>query len=143
MKYNILPLIMAAALAACSSASAPARDGSATQSSSKSAPRTDTVSIRLGQSAVVDGALDIRFDARVGDSRCPANAVCVWQGDAHAKIVTRVSGGSATSSDLHSTLEPTKVVAGRYTISMIGLTPYPGTGRDTETPVLILRVSSQ
>ena len=139
-----IAILAAAILTACSSAAAPGRDGPAPASKTQSTSLLDTLSIGLGQSVTVDGGrLEVRFDARVSDSRCPANAVCVWQGDAQARIVTRVAGGASVTSSLHTALEPKKVVVDRYTISMIGMTPYPGTGRDSEKPVLIVRVSSE
>jgi len=143
MKRHLTLLLAAAGLAACSSAAAPGDNS--THSTSQTPSRVvDTLEIGLGQSATFDGGrLEIRFEARVGDSRCPANVVCFWQGDAHAKIVTRVAGGAAVTSSLHSTLEPRKVTVDRYTISMVGMTPFPGTGRDSETPTLIVRVSSE
>ena len=144
MKSNVLLVIVIAAAAACSSAVATTRDGSSPDASTQSGPRTDTLSIRLGQSAVVDaGRLELRFDTRVADSRCPATVVCVWAGDAHVRLTTRVAGGASTTSDLHSTTEPLKLKFDRYTITMVGMTPYPGAGHDTDTPVLILRVSSE
>jgi hypothetical protein len=141
-----LPTLAIAAAAACSSAVAPGRDAASLDASeqSSSGARTDTTSVRLGSTATFDGGrLELTFDARVADSRCPANVVCVWAGDAHARIKTRVAGGAVAASELHSTLEPLKLKIDRYTISMVGMTPYPGTGRDAETPVLIVRVSSE
>ena len=145
MKHTLLPVLIAAALAACSSATAPERTGGLSEvSTNQSSARVDTLSIRLGQSAFADGGrLEVRFDSKVGDSRCPANVVCVWQGDAHVRIVTRVSGGASSTAELHSALTPQKVTVDRYSISMVGMTPYPGTGRDADTPVLILRVSNE
>jgi hypothetical protein len=145
MKRHLILFLTAAA--ACSSAAAPDRNDPTASTSETPARVVDTLEIRLGQSATFDGGrLEIRFETVVGDSRCPANAVCVWQGDAHVKIVTRVAGGAPVTSSLHSTLEPHKVTVDRYTISMVGLLPYPGTVRDTDTPptpTLILRVASE
>lgn len=144
MKQILISILAAASVAACSSAASPGRDDPSQPSTSQSAGRVDTLSIQLGQAATADGGrLEVRFDARVADSRCPANAVCVWQGDAHAQIITRVAAGAPVTSALHSALDPKKVAVDRYTISMIGMTPYPGTGRDAETPMLIVRVSSE
>jgi hypothetical protein len=143
MKSIVLLSIAMAAAAACSSA-VTTRDGSSPDASTQSGPRTDTLSIRLGQAMVVDaGRLELKFDTRVADSRCPATAVCVWAGDAHVRLTTRVAGAAATTSDLHSTTQPIKLKVDRYTITMVGMTPYPGAGLDTDTPVLILRVSSE
>jgi hypothetical protein len=139
-----LPFAAAATLAACSSAVAPARDATGREASAQTGSRSDTLSIRVGQSASFDGGrLEIKFESHGADSRCPANATCVWAGDVGARITTRVAGGAATISDLHSTLEPRKLTIDRYTILMIGLTPYPGTGRDADTPVLILHIANE
>ena len=144
MKSIVLLSIVMAAAAACSSAVTTVRDGTSPDPSTQSGPRTDTLSIRLGQSVVLDaGRLELKFDTRVADSRCPATAVCVWAGDAHVRLTTRVAGAASTTSDLHSTTEPLKLKVDRYTITMVGMTPYPGAGRDTDTPVVILRVSSE
>ena len=144
MRHQLLLLIASAALAACSSAVGPTRDALSPDASVRTGARTDTVSVRLGSSAVLDGGrLELKFEARVDESRCPANVTCIWAGDALVRLVTRVAGGAATAVDLHTALEPNKLKVDRYTISMIGLTPYPGTGHDTETPVAILRISSE
>jgi hypothetical protein len=142
MKCTLTSLLAVAALAACSSTGAPERGDLSPASTVQTGSRADTLSIRLGQSGFADaGRLELRFDARVGDSRCPATAVCVWAGDAHARVVTRVAGGTAQSAELHSTLDPRTVKVDRYVITMIGMTPYPGTGRDTDTPIVIVRVA--
>jgi hypothetical protein len=145
MRRHLILFLTAAA--ACSSAAAPDRNDPTPSTSQTPARVVDTLEIALGQSATFDGGrLEIRFETLVGDSRCPANAVCVWQGDAHVKIVTRVAGGAPVTSSLHSTLDPTKVAVDRYTIAMVGLLPYPGTLRDPDakpTPILIVRVASE
>lgn len=144
MKSIVLLSIVMAATAACSSAVTNVRDGASPDAATQTGPRTDTLSIRLGQSASFDaGRLELKFDARVADSRCPANATCVWAGDAHVCLTTRVAGGTSTTFDLHSTTEPIKLKVDRYTLTMIGMTPYPGTGRDSDTPIVILRVTSE
>lgn len=144
MKPTVFFPIAFAAAAACSSATVSERDASTPDAVMQSGPRTDTLSVRLGQSVFADGGrLELKFDARVADSRCPANATCVWAGDAHVRVTTRVGGGASIMSDLHSTTSPTKLTVERYSITMIGMTPYPGTGSDADTPVLIVRVSRE
>lgn len=142
MKRTIfLPMAMAAA-AACSSAVTPLRDASLPDASAQAGVRTDTVSIQLSKTVLVDGGrLEVKFDTRVADSRCPATAVCIWMGDAHVRVTTRVAGGAPATFDLHSGLEPRAIEVDRYSITMIGMTPYPGTGNDADAPVVILRVS--
>ena len=144
MKPTVFLPIAIAAAAACSSAGTSVRDVSSPDASAQSGARTDTLSIQLGKTALVDGGrLELTFDTRIADSRCPANVVCVWAGDAHVRLTTRVTGGAATTSELHSGLEPMKLKVDRYTITMIGMTPYPGAGRDTDVPIAILRVARE
>ena len=92
-----------------------------------------TIELTLHESAqgsINGDRVKLGFDAVVSDSRCPANAMCIWQGAATAKFSFTKNG------DLHrfnlSTIkmEPnyTKdtVIAG-YKIEFIHLLPYPGT----------------
>jgi hypothetical protein len=100
----------------------------------------DTLNIRLGETRAADGTrISVRFDSRISDSRCPANAVCVWQGDAHVKLTVSV-GGQARTAELHTGIEPRRIVVDRYTLSLVGMTPYPGSGDQSATPTAIVRV---
>ena len=74
--------------------------------------------------------LKLCFERVVSDSRCPANAVCVWQGAATATF-SFTKNGDTHRFDLSTiTMQPnyTKdtVIAG-YKIEFINLSPYPGT----------------
>src|SRR5262245_58899627 len=144
MKHIILSVLALAAVTACSSATITDREGLAGAAADQTASRNDTLTIRLGESVVADGGrLEVRFDERVADSRCPATAVCVWAGDAHVRVTTRVAGGTPAKSDLHSGLQPNKLVVDRYSITLIGMTPYPGSGPQDATPVLYLHLGKQ
>jgi len=77
--------------------------------------------------------LKICFNKVVSDSRCPANAVCVWQGAATATF-SFTKNNDTHRFDLSTiTMKPnyTKdtVIAG-YKIEFINLSPYPGTVAD-------------
>jgi hypothetical protein len=73
--------------------------------------------------------LGLCFDSLISDSRCPANAVCVWAGAAVAKF-SLTKNGQPTSFTL-STLKfadynKDTVLMG-YKIEFVNLSPYPGT----------------
>ena len=72
----------------------------------------------------------LSFDAVVSDSRCPANAMCIWQGAATAAFSFTKNGDSHRFNLSTITMKPqyTKdtVIAG-YKIEFINLLPYPGT----------------
>lgn len=53
------------------------------------APLGEAFTLAVGQTAQISGEnLALNFVEVVGDSRCPKNAVCIWQGEAssHLKI---------------------------------------------------------
>ena len=95
--------------------------------------REGTIELTLHETAegkIEGDRVKLGFDAVVSDSRCPANAMCIWQGAATATFSFTKNG------DLHRfklstiSMEPnyTKdtIIAG-YKIEFIHLLPYPGT----------------
>ena len=94
--------------------------------------------IELKFSDCEDGNIDgddlkLCFDAVVSDSRCPANAVCIWQGAATATFSFTKNKDTHHFNLSTITMKPnfTKdtVIAG-YKIEFINLSPYPGTVAD-------------
>lgn len=91
------------------------------------------IELKLHESAEgrIDGnTVKLGFDAVVSDSRCPANAMCVWQGAATAAFSFSKNGATHRFNLSTLTMKPhyTKdtVLAG-YKIEFINLLPYPGT----------------
>lgn len=89
--------------------------------------------LRRGERASVDGgALLITFLSVANDSRCPSDAVCVWQGD--AAMVVRIEGGHSEAptvvDTLHTELEPRAVKYIGFTVAVKGLLPYPKSSED-------------
>jgi len=92
-----------------------------------------TVELKLHESAegrIKGDKVKLGFDAVVSDSRCPANAMCIWQGAATATFSFTKNGDTHRFNLSTITMEPhyTKdtVIAG-YKIEFIHLLPYPGT----------------
>lgn len=77
-----------------------------------------------GSSAFVEGAaMAIRFNGVTGDSRCPADAVCVQGGDAIVSLTVTSSRGTR-EVELHTgSMAP--VQHDGVTISLVQLSPYP------------------
>jgi len=70
------------------------------------------------------------FDELISDSRCPANAMCIWQGTAVAKF------SLTKNKDTYSFVLSTLAMPGTYNkdttmfgykIEFVNLSPYPGT----------------
>ena len=77
--------------------------------------------------------LKLCFDTVVSDSRCPANAVCIWQGAATASFSFTKNGKTHRFNLSTIKMQPSytkdTVIAG-YKIEFINLSPYPGTVAD-------------
>lgn len=88
-----------------------------------SAPPPDTIQMAPGQTTQV-GALQIRFVSVAGDSRCPTDVLCVWSGDAIARIELSEPPAAAVPHDLH-TLDLKPAVHGGYQVELVRLDPLP------------------
>ena len=77
---------------------------------------------------IADTGLSIRFVGVRGDSRCPADAVCIQGGDAIVDIEVLSFGGGRQGYELHTgNLQP--VVHEGLTIALVKLEPYPFSSR--------------
>ena len=92
-----------------------------------------SIELKLHESAegnIKEDRVKLGFDAVVSDSRCPANAVCIWQGAATAAFSFTKNGDTHRFNLSTLTMKPgyTKdtIIAG-YKIEFINLLPYPGT----------------
>jgi hypothetical protein len=95
-----------------------------------SIPLDEPFTLAIGESTTVSGAqFVIEFTGVTGDSRCPADAVCIQGGD--ALVAVRVSGGgTAATFELHTGDASRASVTHRgYRISLVKLEPYPFSSR--------------
>ena len=88
-----------------------------------------TIELKLHES-LKGKNLSLRFDSVISDSRCPANVVCVWQGEASVKF-TIIKNGTRDFFNLSTiNMEPSfrkdTVIYG-YKIELLNIYPYPGT----------------
>ena len=90
-----------------------------------------TVTLTPGES-VVYGRLTVRFIGVSEDSRCPADALCIQQGDATFTVDARVGSASARYDLRINDEQRRRVVHRGYTIEADELTPYPFTTNPIE-----------
>ena len=93
-------------------------------------PLESEFTLSPGEVAQIQGtSLRLQFVRVTGDSRCPADAVCVWAGD--AIVIARVFDGSASSDyELHTGDAPRGfAVHGDVRIELRQLQPYPFSSR--------------
>jgi hypothetical protein len=94
-----------------------------------SGPVDEQVTLAPGQSAAVPNTtFQLRFVGVSGDSRCPADALCIQGGDAIVQIDVLPAAGSSTRYELHTgNNQPAR--HGSYVISLVELSPYPFSSR--------------
>jgi hypothetical protein len=106
-------------------------------------PLNQEFTLAPGESTAIDNtSISVRFMGVDGDSRCPADAVCIQGGDALVKIDV-LTGNHVDAYVLHTgDLRP--VTHNDLTIALVSLVPYPFTSRPVEPADYraTLRVSS-
>jgi hypothetical protein len=97
--------------------------------SSPTVPLNEQFELAPGQSANVEGAsIRVSFLRVLGDSRCPADVLCVQGGDAIVAIQVEPGGGPSVPYELHTgDMRPVK--HGDLTIELVQLSPYPFSSR--------------
>jgi hypothetical protein len=100
----------------------------ADSSTSPTTPIDVEFTLRPGESRrVEDTSFSIRFIGVEGDSRCPADAICIQGGSAEVRIA--VTSGLATEPYALHTGNMQPVKHGGLTIALVELAPYPFSSR--------------
>lgn len=82
--------------------------------------------IKEGDSVIIfQERIVIKFKNVKDDSRCPKNAVCVWEGNAAVVLELKNSNGDTFTSILNTSIEPKEVKFSNFIIELKGLNPYP------------------
>lgn len=81
-----------------------------------------------GQSAVLEGTrLTVRFLGVTGDSRCPADAICIQGGSADVLITARSSDETRDYRLRTGDMQPVRHE--EFTIALVNVEPYPFSSR--------------
>jgi hypothetical protein len=90
--------------------------------------------IKVGRTLTLIGeTLRLRFVRVASDSRCPTGVECVWAGN--AEVLIEISAGGARGKrtlSLNTNAGQERAAEGtyrRYTVKLVGLSPYPQSGR--------------
>jgi hypothetical protein len=84
------------------------------------------IEVQVGDSVIIsDIGLIITFKSVHGDSRCPADVICVWEGNAEIALGLKNIDGDTLSINLNTSLEPREVSFSNLTITIKKLLPYP------------------
>ena len=92
-------------------------------------PISRDVVLAPGQTAAVtEAGITLRFDGVSGDSRCPADAICIQGGDALVRIAVIPNRGGPQDYALH-TGDMRPVTHDDLAIALVELSPYPFSAR--------------
>jgi hypothetical protein len=98
---------------------------SPTEPSGRSVPLGQPFRLAVGESVSVRGAsFALGFEQVLDDSRCPADALCVWAGDARLSAWARLDGQPRREIELH-TLQPNPLALERFRVEVRALEPFP------------------
>jgi|APHig6443717497_1056834.scaffolds.fasta_scaffold275570_1 hypothetical protein len=88
----------------------------------------DTLELAIDKSAINnEEQLTISIDSVLSDSRCPSDAICVWEGNAEVRFLLN-NDGKKTKFILNShggDNYPSDTVIAGYNIELVALRPYP------------------
>jgi hypothetical protein len=85
----------------------------------------DSATIGVGETVLFEGTgVTATFVRVAGDSRCPSDVVCVWQGDGEV-VLDIATDGLATRVVLHTGLEPRSASLAGVVVELVTLAPFP------------------
>jgi hypothetical protein len=93
-------------------------------------PLNQRFTLAPGETATIDGAsIRIQFVRVTGDSRCPADAICIQGGDALVSVRV-LDGGGTVEHELHTgDSSRAHVIHRDLRIALVELQPYPFSSR--------------
>lgn len=89
------------------------------------APLNQSFTLAPGESTNVEAAaMRVTFRSVVRDSRCPADVLCVWAGEAVLAFDVRRTDADGSSHQLTTTPSKSAAMIGSYRLELEQVTPY-------------------
>lgn len=92
----------------------------------------EAFALAFGQAVTIDDTnLTLSFDDVIGESRCPINVVCIWEGEATIAVGATIQADTTLLELTVPGPRPMRfenndpLPAGPYTIRLLELNPYP------------------
>jgi hypothetical protein len=98
-----------------------------------SVPLDQRFTLAPSETALISSAgFSVQFVSVAGDSRCPADALCIQGGDAVVTLRVRDSGNATATYDLHTGDSARAAAKHRdFRVELVELQPYPFSSRPT------------
>lgn len=82
--------------------------------------------LAVGESARIAGTdITLVLERVANESRCPTDAVCVWEGNAAVQVRVRPTTNTESVLTLNTNIEPRSAVIDAYTLALSDLAPHP------------------
>jgi hypothetical protein len=102
-------------------------------------PLEQNFELRQGQTLRIAGTgQTVTFESVAEDSRCPADVVCVWAGNARVRLRVGEAGRDTTVA-VNTSIEPRAIQVGKVKLELKDVTPVPHAG--SKTPADSYRVT--
>ena len=90
------------------------------------AQKGEYLTLRTGQQkTTAHSRIRVKFISVLDDSRCPANAKCMWAGNVRIKVSISKRRKTPKTFELNSTLSPQLAYFDGYAIKLVDLVPRP------------------
>jgi hypothetical protein len=100
------------------------------QPQARSAAIGDRVTLRVAESVTIEPRnVVLQFSEVVADSRCPADVVCVWEGDAEVSIRAVAADGTSSDLRLHTKGDAEAAPFAGLALRIVALEPVPLEGK--------------
>jgi len=103
----------------------------------------------VGESVLItDAGIRVGFDHVASESRCAIGVLCIWEGNATARVWGEVSPENRSNFDLNTNSQfQTEAIYLAFVIRLLGVAPYPEDGviidpDDYEVTMVVQRVSA-
>jgi hypothetical protein len=140
-------LVLILATSACINTPAQGVEAPATAPSPVQQAGGEPQEVRVGASVKVPGSNNVvTFERVSGDSRCPTNTNCIWEGDAVVVLRVTGEGSGAETLELHANARfAQQGEAHGVKVTLERLEPYPTADRPVSADMYVahLRIASQ
>lgn len=96
--------------------------------------------LEFGEEKMLDGVLAVGFFDVPGDSRCPVDVTCIWEGNAAVVIGVRAGMGPTVPLTLNTAVEPRAADAYGLRVTLLEVTPQPYVGQPIPLPGYAVRI---
>lgn len=99
------------------------------------------LTLRVGEEKAIGGSvLKLSFGRVLEDSRCPIDAICVWEGNAAVEMGIRAGMGPTIPLRLNTTLEPHAAAWNGVLVTLLEVAPAPKASEPTRPDAYSVKV---